>query len=169
MTSRAAIDWRLLNARGGLTIGDLPEVGNDGVRMELIDGSLVATPLGDLEHQALATRYAALLLGERLPQGCIAVAGVNVVAGDQTLIIPDVAVVDPQCAVRAGLGASPQGLKLAVEFSSPSTRRHDLTTKRELYREWGVPYLIVDRSTSPATLRVDGDLPDFATVLVPLK
>lgn len=169
MTSDAVIDWRLLNARGGLTIDDLPEGGSADVRMELIDGSLVVTPLGDLEHQALATRYAALLLGERLPQGCIAVAGVNVVVGDHTLLIPDVAVVDPQCAAREGLGVSPQGLKLAVEISSPSTRRHDLTTKRELYREWGVPYLIVDRSTSPATLRVDGDLPDFAKVLMSLK
>jgi Uma2 family endonuclease len=42
-------------SRGELTTDDLP---NDipGVRMELINGSLIVTPLADFEHQAILTR-----------------------------------------------------------------------------------------------------------------
>jgi hypothetical protein len=42
---------------------------------------------------------------------------------------------------------------------------HDLTIKRELYRQWGGPYVIVDRATDPFTMQVEGELPEWATVL----
>jgi Uma2 family endonuclease len=161
-----AIDWALLTAQGGLTVDELLEQDIAGARMELIDGSLIAAPLGDLEHQALATVFAALLLGEQLPEECLALVGVNVIQGDRLLVIPDVAVVDPRHEVRGGLGVAPSGLLLAVEISSPSTRRADLTIKRELYRSWDVPYLIIDRATTPPTRVVNGDLPRFAEVLL---
>lgn len=162
----STIDWALLGARGGLTIADLPDEGVVGGRMELIDGSLIVTPLGDLDHQEWASELTSRLRAQKLPEGCRALAGVTIVLGDQTLIIPDVAVVDRAFSAHGGLGVAPEGLRLAVEITSPSTRRHDLTTKRELYRDWSVPYLIVDRSTSPATLLVDGDLPNYAASLL---
>lgn len=161
-----AIDWALFSAQGGLTIDDLPDEHLVGVRMELIDGSLIVTLLGDLENQGLVTEYAALLRDEKLPDGCLALAGVNVMRGERTIVIPDVAVVDPSFSEHRGLGVSPEGLLFAVEISSPSTRVHDLTTKRELYGSWGVPYLVVDRSTRPPTSRVHGALPDYAQVLL---
>jgi Uma2 family endonuclease len=160
------IDWSQLGAHGGLTIADLPLEGAVGVRMELIDGSLIVTPLGDLDHQEWASELTSRLRAATLPAGCRALAGANVVLGEQTLIIPDVAVIDPLFSALGGLGVTPAGLRLAVEITSPSTRRHDLTTKRELYRDWKVPYLIVDRSTAPASLLVEGDLPDYAAVLL---
>lgn len=151
-------------ARGELTADDLP---NDipGVRMELINGSLIVTPLGDFEHQAILTRLC-VQLEPHLPEGLTVVAGVNVISGRNTVLIPDVAVVDPQHLVQGGLGVAPQGLALAIEVSSPSTRVHDLTTKRELYRQWAVPYLVVDRITAPPTLRVEVDLPEWAKILL---
>jgi Uma2 family endonuclease len=151
-------------ARGELTTDDLP---NDipGVRLELINGSLIVTPLGDFEHQAILTRLC-IRLEPCLPQGLTVVAGVNVIRGLNTVLIPDVAVVDPQHLVQGGLGVAPEGLALAIEVSSPSTRVHDLTTKRELYRQWDVPYLIVDRVTAPPTLRVEIDLPEWAGILL---
>ena len=51
---------------------------------------------------------------------------------------------------------------LAIEISSPSTRRHDLVDKRELYERWGVPFIFVDRKPSPWQIRVFGQLPGWA-------
>jgi Uma2 family endonuclease len=145
-----------------LTVEDLP-TDVDGVRYELIDGSLYVTPLGDFEHQLLATRIATLLT-PGLPEGLASLAGVNVILGDQTMVEPDVAVVDPAHLVRDGLGVSPKGLLFAVEITSPSTRRRDLTIKRQLYREWDVPYLLVDRHSSPHSYTTHGSLPAWAQV-----
>jgi Uma2 family endonuclease len=153
-----------LVALGPVTVTDLPtDVQN--VRIELIDGSLYVTPLGDYEHQDLVMEYA-VLIRSQLPDGLRVLPGVNMILGDQTLLIPDVAVVDPSFLVRRGLGISPEGMRLAVEITSPSTRRQDLTLKREVYRECGVPFLIVDRSTRPFTLHSDGDLPSYAAALI---
>ena len=61
---------------------------------------------------------------------------------------------------------APEGDRLAVEITIPSTRVRDLTVKRDLYGEWNVPYLIVDRSTTPPVARRHGELPLYAKVLV---
>jgi Uma2 family endonuclease len=154
--------WRA--ARGPLTVDDLP-TDEQGVRFELIDGSLYVTPLGDFEHQRLILNYA-FLIKPQLPQGLEVLAGVNVIVGEQTLVEPDVAVVDPMFVTKAGLGVAPEGLRFVVEVTSPSTRRRDLSIKRELYREWGVPYLVVDRSTDPFTTHVEGELPHYGESLI---
>jgi Uma2 family endonuclease len=151
-------------ATESLTIDDLP-ADIDGVRLELIDGSLSVTPLGDLDHQRLVNSITRRL-ESGLPAGLEALPGANVVLGDHTTLIPDVVVVDSSYAVRNGLGVSPAGVRLVVEITSPSTRRRDLTIKRELYREWGAPYVIVDRSTDPHTYRTEGDLPDWARAVL---
>ena len=147
-----------------LRIEDLPQ-DVENVRYELIDGSLYVTPLGDFEHQALASRFTTLLAAS-IPPGSVALAGVNVILGSRTVVEPDVAVVDPAHLVRDGLGVSPKGLLFAVEITSPSTRRRDLTIKRELYREWDVPYLLVDRDTTPHAYLPQGDLPAWTDVLL---
>jgi hypothetical protein len=76
-------------------------------------------------------------------------------------------VVDPAHLVHDGLGVSPKGLLFAVEITSPSTRRRDLTIKRDLYAEWEVPYLLVDRSTSPHRYTAYGELPAWAGAVQP--
>ncbi len=159
----AVADWW---ARGRpFTIDDLPDSDPPGVRVELIDGSLYVTPLGDIEHQALVMDLAVRLVG-LVPSGLQVLPGANVIQGESTLVMPDVVVIDPAHAVRNGVGVSPAGLRLAVEITSPSTRRHDLTLKRELYRDWGTPLIIVDRSTLPFTVHSYGDLPDYARALL---
>jgi hypothetical protein len=84
-------------------------------------------------------------------------AGLNVVAGPRTLVIPDIGV----GAAGSGLSLRPDELVLVVEIASPSTRRRDLVLKRELYREWKVPFVIVDRGQEPAVVVVEGDVPDW--------
>jgi Uma2 family endonuclease len=161
------IDLSRVGVTGGLSIDDLPD-DVPGVRMELIDGSLIVTPLGDWQHQELITRFSARLVPV-VPVDLTVLAGVNVIVGERTLLIPDLVVADGRFRVRGGLGVSPEGLRLVVEVSSPSTRRHDLTIKRELYRQWQVPYLIVDRVTDPFTLEVEGELPEWAKLLLDVK
>jgi Uma2 family endonuclease len=102
-----------------------------------------------------------------VPAGSLVLPGVNVILGERTLVIPDVGVVDPAHLVRSDLGVAPAGLLLAVEITSPTTRRRDLTGKRDLYRRWEVPLLIVDRSTDPHTFIRVGELPPWAGVLQP--
>jgi Uma2 family endonuclease len=155
-----------LAGRRPLQIDDLPREA-DNVRYELIDGSLYVTPLGDFEHQALAARFVTVLL-PGIPDGTVVLAGVNVIIGSQTMVEPDIAVVDPAHLVHEGLGVAPEGLLFVVEVTSPSTRRRDLTIKRDLYLEWQVPYLLVDRSTVPHTYTRHGELPDWAHVVLPV-
>ena len=140
--------------QGPLCVEDLPPERG----YELIDGSLYVTPLGDLEHQSLIMDYAMRLTG-LAPEGLRVLAGVNVVQGRMTLVEPDVAVVDPRGVDPGGLGVAPADLRLVIEITSPSTRRRDLSFKRELYREWKVPYLIIDRSTTPFTAHMEGEPP----------
>ena len=68
----------------------------------------------------------------------------HVVADEHNLVIPDVVVTTAEAAARGGLGLAPADLLLVVEVLSPSTRRVDLTLKRDTYSSWGVPYWVVD-------------------------
>jgi len=83
-------------------------------------------------------------------------AGLNVVWGTDTLVIPDIGVGEN----AKGLSLRPEQLALVVEVTSPSTRRRDLTAKRDLYRDWEVPMIIVDRSRMPSII-VEGELPGW--------
>jgi len=148
-----------------LTVADLPENTEVGVRLELIDGSLYVNALADFDHQDLVSDLVARLRPVT-PEGMRVLAGVNVIDGPSTLVEPDVAVVDPACVTADRRGVSPAGVLLAVEVTSRSTRRRDFTIKRDLYQGWSVPYLLVDRSTRPFTLHVAGSVPAWAKPVV---
>ncbi len=141
----------------GFTIADLPA----NARVELIDGSMYVSPGADLSHQRLVMELSNLL-GLVAPSGLLVLPSVNVIAGDGTLVMPDVAIVDPVFEVANGLGVSPEGLIVAIEVTSRSTRRKDLTIKRDLYAEWGVPLVIIDRKETPHRQSVFGVLPEWA-------
>jgi Uma2 family endonuclease len=149
--------WELAHRRP-LTIADLPE--DEVGRTELIDGSVYVTPAADVEHQILATAWARRL-SDSAPPPLVASIGGNVIADEQTVLIPDVWVIHPAHVVRGGLGVDPVGLTLAVEITSASTRARDLTIKRDLYEAWGVPYIVVDRGTQPHAVTVFGELPPW--------
>ena len=117
------------------------------------------SPLGDYAHQRLV-RALARRLDDMAPpgSGIEALPGGNVSPDPHTLVIPDIVVVGPEV---DGLMVPPSDILLIVEITSPSTRRRDLTLKRELYREWKVPFVIVDRGRDPATVTAYGDLPEW--------
>ena len=149
-----------------LTVDDLLTLdATDAGRMELIDGSLIVTPIADLEHQDLVMQLC-LRLSAVLPPGARVLPGCSVILeggeDDDVLTIPDVAVVDPAKVARKGLGVPPDGLILGVEITCPSTRRRDLTIKRDLYAGWNVPLVIIDRKIAPHRYTVFGDVPEWA-------
>ena len=140
--------------RGPISVSDLPD-DTEGARYELIDGSLYVTPSADAPHQMLCFDLG-LRLASRLPPGLRVAPAINVIVGELTLVIPDVAVIDPDHLTHRDLGVTPEGLHLVLEVTSTSTRRRDLSIKRELYGEWKVPYVVVDRSSGPYTVSAYG-------------
>jgi len=126
-------------SRGPVCVSDLPD-DTEGARYELIDGSLYVTPSADVPHQMLCFDLGQVL-APRVPRGLRVAPGVNVIVGEQTLVTPDVAVIDPDELTHRDLGVSPAGLELVIEVTSASTCRRDLSIKRELYLEWKVPYV----------------------------
>jgi Uma2 family endonuclease len=163
MAMTTAPDLFARASRGLVCVSDLPD-DTEGARYELIDGSLYETPSADAPHQMLCFDLGQVLAA-RLPSGLRVAPSINVIVGEQTLVIPDVAVIDPDYLTRHDLGVSPAGLRLVVEVTSASTRRRDLSIKRELYGEWKVPYVVVDRNGGPYTLSAYGpSLPEWVTL-----
>jgi Uma2 family endonuclease len=117
--------------------------------MELVDGLLVVNPVPAYRHQRLMMRLwrqldaAATAEYEVLPDS-------NVALGGDRALIPDLCVID-----RPGFDGvilSARHVVLVGEIASPSTCVYDRTTKRALYAEAGVPYLLmVDPSCQPSS------------------
>lgn len=64
-----------------------------------------------------------------------------------------------------GLRVTPAGLRLVLEVTSASTRRRGLSIKRELYGEWKVLYIVVDRNNGPYTVTAYGPpLPEWVAL-----
>lgn len=145
-----------------LTMDEVEALEANGLyNVELLNGRLLLTPIGDIEHQHLSgVLYTRLHVG--LPDGLMVLTGVNVYDGNHVKVIPDVVVIDPEFSVRDGKGVSPDGLILAIEVTSPSNRGTDLVEKRDQYEAWGVPYLLIDRKFTPHRYTVFGEWPTWA-------
>jgi Uma2 family endonuclease len=136
-------DYLLPRHSGTWTLDDvlaLPE--DQSQRVELIDGSLIVSPLGTSYHQALiGDVYAALR--SACPPGHKATVELNVGLPRGVLLIPDFTVTKrPDF---KGLVCPAEDLLLVGEVASPSTRFKDYGVKRQRYAEAGVPfYLVVD-------------------------
>jgi Uma2 family endonuclease len=131
----------------GLTYDDLQRFPDDLFRREIIDGELLVTPAPGRRHQRAVAELISLLLryakehgGEALP------APVDVRFSDVDVVEPDLVFVRADRV--ASLGDEPfirVPPDLAVEVSSASTRRDDLTRKKALYERYGVAeYWFVD-------------------------
>jgi Uma2 family endonuclease len=121
---------------------------DDGNRYEVIDGELFVTPAPSVFHQRAVLELAYLLgpyvKSHRVGEALISPADV-VVYGPRKFVQPDLFVVPLVDGVPMRAWTEVGRLLLAVEVSSPSTRRTDRGRKRMLYREKGIPeYWIVD-------------------------
>jgi Uma2 family endonuclease len=128
-------------------------------RVELVDGTLLVSPLGTGRHQMLVGDcYAALRAA--CPANYEVMPGLNVGLSGGRMLIPDFTV---NTAGFRGLLLPVHDLLLAGEVLSPSTRLQDLTLKRKLYGEAGVPfYLVVDpRGGEPVATLFELDGVDY--------
>jgi Uma2 family endonuclease len=119
---------------------------DDGRRHELIDGEHFVTPAPLRRHQQLSMR-----LGFALESWCREHAIGEVYAAPLDVILSDVDVVEPDLLFVSHERAEILGKwihgapDLVIEILSPSTRRVDEITKRQLYERVGVrEYWVVD-------------------------
>lgn len=124
------------------TVADLELLPDDGLRYELVDGTLLVSAAPSKLHQrAVGNLYVLLRAG--CPPGLeVFLAPTDYQPTSTRSLQPDLLVVrrdDP------GLRAVTTPLSLAVEVLSPSSRSVDLVLKLELYRQAGVQsYWVVD-------------------------
>lgn len=122
-----------------LTYDDLLALPEDNTRRELFGGDLVVTPAPTPRHQeAVLEIGAAFLAWVKQHGGKVFASPVDVVLTEVDVVEPDVTFVRPERAGIVGERALAGAPDLAVEVSSPSTRRRDLGAKRDLYERHGV-------------------------------
>ena len=138
----------------------------DGVRRELIDGELLVTPSPLVRHQRLVWRLT-LSIGSHLEahpeQGEAFGSPLDVVMTPYDVVEPDVLVVlgdQRDILTDKNVQGAPG---LVVEILSPSTRKRDLTAKRQLFDREGVrEYWIVDPDRNNVAVyrrNADGSFP----------
>ncbi|MEU4803233.1 Uma2 family endonuclease [Actinosynnema sp. NPDC023587] len=131
----------VLGHDGPWTVDDVLRLPDMSQRVEVVDGSLLVSPLGVYRHQRLLFRIA-MALESACPSGLEATTGINTHLADDCMFIPDFTVNAPG---PYGLTVPAGQLVLVGEVVSPSTRFKDLEIKRQRYAEAGVPfYLVVD-------------------------
>lgn len=122
---------------GPWTLADLATLPDDGQRYEIIDGSLLVSPLATVSHQAIAGRLHRLLRAAAAP-ALEVLEGVGVQLPNGVLI-PDVLVAHTAAVWSGRSLLVPADLLLAVEVVSPSSATTDRVTKPALYAAAGVP------------------------------
>lgn len=128
-------------------LDDLPE--GSTTRYELIDGALLVSAEPSLQHQRVNARVFRLL-HDVAPSDLEVFLPVDVRLSAVRQIAPDVTVVRREDATGRRLVGVPL---LVVEVLSPSTRAIDLTLKRRVLEEAGVPsYWLVDPDDGVVTV-----------------
>lgn len=135
------VDWLPPEGRP-LTRTDLATLPDDGHRYELIDGVLVVSPSPSMPHQSMLFELAVRLRAACPPGLKVFVAPLDVTYAEDTVLQPDILVVDRPIAGQLKLETGPV---LAIEVLSPSTKHLDLAFKRARYEASGCPsYWVID-------------------------
>ena len=122
---------------------------DDGNRYETVHGELLVTPAPRVLHQLVVKRLLGALDDylDRHPAGIVWQSPADISWSDDTLVQPDLFVVDTEQARTMDWGQM-KTLYLVIEVLSSSTARYDRFTKRRLYQEVNIPdYWIVDADT----------------------
>jgi Uma2 family endonuclease len=137
-----------------LTYDDFLLFPDDGKRHELIDGEHYVTPTPILRHQLVVGNLTFQIRSylEVHPIGQVFGTPFDVILSRFDVVEPDVQYISNE---RAHILVDwvRDNPNLVVEVASKSTRKRDLTIKRDLYDRWGVTeYWFVD--ADPRTVRV---------------
>jgi len=128
------------------TYADLETFPDDNLRREIIDGELIVTAAPRVRHQQVVVRLV-MALGRYADEhgGQVLPAPTDVFFSDTNVVEPDVLFVGANHLDKLEEKFVRSAPDLAIEVSSPSTRRLELVCKRELYERFGVPeYWYVD-------------------------
>jgi Uma2 family endonuclease len=132
------------------TVADLEALPEDGLRYELVDGTLLVSPAPTRLHQRCLSNLLWVLRQACPPEFEVLPAPTDFQPTMRRSLQPDVLVCrrdDP------GVKALTEPLLLAVEIVSPSSRSVDLVLKRELYGQAGVAsYWVVDPDVPSITV-----------------
>ncbi len=124
------------------TVADLDLLPDDGLRYELVDGTLLVSAAPSKQHQRVLGNLHVLLRAACPPELEVFLAPTDYQPTDTRSLQPDLLVVTRE---DPGVKAVTTPLALAVEVLSPSSRSVDLVLKRELYQQAGVAcYWVVD-------------------------
>lgn len=155
MTTMPLHDW---------TVDDLDTLPDDGLRYELVDGVLLVSAAPSDQHQLALTNLVALMVTTCPFPLRTLVAPVDVRFSRTRQLQPDLIVLPDQ--QLGGPAVRPLPL-LVVEVLSPSTRAVDLTLKRHVFEQGGIPsYWLLDPFTPSLTVLelVDGTYVETASV-----
>lgn len=149
-----------VSRESSLTLEDLFDLPDDGLRRELLDGKLYVSPHPGLRHQAVVLAITLAIHGWVRVYGGKVYPGANVDPAPGEHVEPDVVFLSPNYDGGADdlsvLGAP----SLVVEVLSPGNKHYDLTVKRDWYERRGVPeYWAADLDTDEIIvfrIRADG-------------
>ncbi|WP_255658191.1 Uma2 family endonuclease [Actinoplanes sp. L3-i22] len=135
-------------------------LGETHQRIELIDGSLWASPAPNRPHQDLSSYIWSALNPAARAVGLRARQAINLRLITGRVVIPDVVV---DAGPRLGVAGEAADTVLVCEITSPSNAATDRLQKRSFYAEAGIPwYLLVEpnfadyESVTLRLLRLDG-------------
>lgn len=127
-----------------LVVDDLETMPDDGRRYELLDGSLLVSPVPGLRHQKITYRLHAVLEQAAPPELEVVGAPFMLKTAANDELQPDVLVARAADLTETHLPVPPV---LAVEVLSRSTELHDRNSKKALYERLGVgSYWVIDPS-----------------------
>lgn len=118
------------------TAEDLYALPEDGMRHELLDGTLLVSPPPSVPHQLAARRLVAALCQTAGPDlEVLEAVGVAVPAG---LLVPDVVIARAVAVHAAQRELQARDVLTVAEIVSPSSRTNDRRWKPEAYAEAGI-------------------------------
>jgi Uma2 family endonuclease len=141
------------------TLSDLARLPDDGVRYEILDGSLLVSPREGVRHFRVANLLRDALT-RQLPADLYAGQdGYLAVKGGTSQFLPDLIVLRRNALRGDGESFEPDDVRLVCEVLSPSNRGNDLVLKRHYYADSGIPhYWVVDADARTLTvLALDGE------------
>jgi len=143
-------------ATEGWTVDDLDAFPDDGLRYELVDGSLHVSPPATVRHSHAAS-HLGYLFSAALDVSWVAVVDAGIRFDDRTYRQPDLSVVSRQALDRPL--AVPADVLLAVEVVSPNSVTADRLTKPAQYARAGIVHYWRLEPSEPllVTFELDGE------------
>jgi len=126
---------------GPWTVAMLESLPDDGLRYEIVDGTLLVSPSPRPRHQAMLTGIVRVLLAACPDHLQVFFAPLDWQPEEHTSLEPDALVIRRDRVYETGIGDP----ELVVEVASPSSRRIDRTLKLDRYAAGGIGrYWIAD-------------------------